>query len=99
MMAWIYPNQLLIYLQNIPNLSTMCKSGVDMLVTSALKNDLFSVLMLAWIYPNQLLIYFQNIPNLSTICKSGVDMLVTSALKNGLFSVFSCWRGFIQTNY
>ena len=25
----IYPNQLLVYLQNIPNLSTMCKCGLD----------------------------------------------------------------------
>jgi hypothetical protein len=39
MLASIYPNQLLVYLQNIPNLSTMCKSGLDISVTSALKND------------------------------------------------------------
>jgi hypothetical protein len=29
-------------LQNIPNLSTMWKCGLDMSVTTALKNDLFS---------------------------------------------------------
>jgi hypothetical protein len=38
-MAWIYPNQQLICLQNIPNLSTMWKCGLDMSVTTALKND------------------------------------------------------------
>jgi hypothetical protein len=37
MLAWIYPNQLLIYFQNIPNLSTMWKCGFDMSVTTALK--------------------------------------------------------------
>ena len=43
MLASIYPNQLLICSQNIPNLSTMSKCGLDMSVTSALKTDLFSV--------------------------------------------------------
>jgi hypothetical protein len=85
--------------QNICDLSTMCKCGLDMSVTSALKNGLFSVFMLASIYPNQLLICSQNIPNLSTMCKCGLDMSVTSALKTDLFSIFSCWRRFIQTNY
>jgi hypothetical protein len=44
------------------------KCGLDMPVTTALKNDLFSVFSY-WrgIYPNQQLICFQNIPNLSTI--------------------------------
>jgi hypothetical protein len=41
MLAWIYPNQLLIYSRNIPYLSNMCKCGLDMSVISALKNDLF----------------------------------------------------------
>ena len=43
MLTSIYPNQLLICSQNIHNLSTMCKCGLDMSVTSALKTDLFSV--------------------------------------------------------
>jgi hypothetical protein len=42
MVYWFYPNQQLICLQNIPNLSTMWKCGLDMLVTTGLKNDLFS---------------------------------------------------------
>ena len=73
----------------------MCKCGLDMSVTSALKNGLFSVfhvgvdLSKPTINPNQLLIYLQYIPNLSTMCKCGLDMSVTSALKNYLFSVFS----------
>ena len=43
MLVSIYPNELLICSQNIPNLSTMCKlCGLGMSVTSALKNGLFS---------------------------------------------------------
>jgi hypothetical protein len=97
-LAWIYPNQQLICLQNIPNLSTMWKCGFDISVTTTLKNDLFSVFILAWIYPNRQLICLQNIPNLSTMWKCGLDISVTTALKNDLFSVFSYWRGVIQTN-
>jgi hypothetical protein len=68
-LAWIYPNQQLTFLQNIPNLSTMWKCSLHISVTTALKNDLFSgfFFILAWIYPNQQLICLQNIPNLSTM--------------------------------
>jgi hypothetical protein len=77
-------------LQNIPNLSNMWKCGLDISVTTALKNDLFSgfFFILVWFYPNQQLICLQNIPNLSTMWKCGLDMSVTTALKNDLFSVF-----------
>jgi hypothetical protein len=89
LVAYIYPNQILICPQIIPNLPTMCKCGLDMSLTCALKNHLFSVFScLAWIYPNQLLIYSRNIPNLSIMCKCGLDMSVISALKNYLFGAF-----------
>jgi hypothetical protein len=41
--GFIQTNYKLICLQSIPNLSTTCKCGLDMSVSSTLKNHLFSV--------------------------------------------------------
>jgi hypothetical protein len=54
---------LLICLQNIPNLSTLWKCGLDISVTTAVQESIFSVFgILAWTYPNQLLKCLQNMP-------------------------------------
>ena len=68
----------------------MCKCGLDMSVTSALKNGQFSVFSFwrRFIQTNYILICLQNIPNLSTMCKCALDMSVTSALKNGYLVSF-----------
>ena len=99
MLASIYPNQLLIYLQNIPNLSTMCKSGVDMSVTSALKMAYFVSFHVGVDLSKPTINIFAKYSYFINHVQMWSRHVGDICFENDLFSVFSCWRRFIQTNY